>query len=297
MSVSYREVIEDVNRMVHGLGSFQEQTTWTTATMDSDDVTMTVNDASQLKIGLAEVEDELIYITNVPDATTVNIAPFGRGYMGTVAAAHGVNVKVVNHPVMPRFHIKVAITDCIRGLFPMLYQVKSTNFTYEVGRVNYPLPADLHDILTVEWLRSDSSEFWEPMLEWDLEEAQDATLGAEAVKQLALLETAFQGATVRVTYITDFGEFADENAAFSTIGMPDSYRDMIAYCAAGKLARSLDMGRLQHRHVENFARSQYVAVGDGYKIGAGWDQEYQKRLFYERIKLLDQYPPRPNFSR
>lgn len=293
MTTTLGQLTQQVSSLLHSFAGYHEQVTWLTQELTDSATSAVVNDATQVRIGVAEIEDELVYVVSSPDEATLTIAPFGRGYQGSVAAAHSVNAPVIGSPLVPRVEIQLAIRETLAQTYPTLYQVKSTTFTFTPTQMTYELPEDVDEILTVEWELTGPTNLWHPILEWDLvEKSQEAT-----GKAITLREAAEAGRSVQVVYTATFGELADSDATLESVGFPSTGIDVLRYGAAQRLIRGMDLARLQMRTVENASRAQYVAPGDANKVANNYFALYQQRLFEERTRLQHQYPARPHYER
>jgi hypothetical protein len=136
------DLVNSIHSALHSYTGIQEQQTWLTAGIDADDTALTVASLDAAQRGIAEIDDELVYVASTDDANGVELAPFGRGYRGTTAATHAINSAVTFAPAWPKAEIRKAITQCLDGLFPQLYQIKTTDISYLPNPVGYDLPAD-----------------------------------------------------------------------------------------------------------------------------------------------------------
>lgn len=288
---TYNDLVQRCRAALHSFSGFHEQVTWLTAEIAGADLNLQVNDSAQVRVGIIEVDDELMYVSSTTGDTVV-LAPFGRGYLGTTATTHDLNAQVTNSPMFPRHDIKAALDQCVKAVYPQLFQVKKVLLEYNIGQVTYELPADADEVLTVEWERTDTSGFWEPMLEWDLVENSEEATG----KAIHLLETAFQAAQVQVTYIAPFEPFSGDDT-LADAGFNESVDDILVFGALSRIIRAMDITRLQTRNAENYARAGFVSAKDAMNVANGYYAYYQQRLAEERNRLLKQYPPRPHFTR
>ncbi len=85
-----------VEQTIAEVGSYvknQESVTVITSSMDSDDLTVAIDDASSLSKGIVEIDEELIYVKkSIKDSGTIQILvvagnPVGRGWRGTTATS------------------------------------------------------------------------------------------------------------------------------------------------------------------------------------------------------------------
>src|SRR5687768_12965540 len=124
MSHTRTTVIEAVHTALHSYTGVHEQVTYLTSAIDGGTLTLPVGSTDGARRGIAEVGEELVYIDSSPSATDLLLAPFGRGYRATEAAAHDSGVMVTFDPAFPRASIGKALDQVVAGLFPALFQVK-----------------------------------------------------------------------------------------------------------------------------------------------------------------------------
>ena len=286
------DLIDSIAASLHSYTGVQEQATWLTADATADDLNLTVDQSDRIMRGISEVEDELVYV-DVSDQGSLKLAPFGRGYRGSTAAAHAANAKVTFDPSFPRVEIRRAIDQCVAGLYPQLYQIKTTDLTASAVAVGYELPADCDRVLRVEAQRlSDPVDYWQPVSRWSFDPASPESTG----KALNVVEAWPPGSTLRVVYAAPFGTFSDGSDTLESIGLQESHADLILYCVAARMVRFLDPGRLQIQAVENLSRSTVVQVGDASKVANQLYAMYQQRLAEERSRLLRLTPSQINYE-
>lgn len=282
------DLISRISSQLHSYTGTHEVVTHLTATMGSGVFTASVNSTDGAKRGIAEIEDELVYVDSV-SGTSLVIPPFGRGYRGTTAASHASGEMVTFDPAFPRVEIGNAIDQIVAGLYPALYQVKETTLAALSIDRSYTLPVGVEEVLRVEtkW-STDPTDYWYPINNWELEKKP----GAGAQHTLNLYEGAPTGWDVKVVYSSRFGTLTTDTA---TAGIPDSYEDLITYGATSKLIRFLEPARLQLGSVENVSRANLIQSGDAGKTATQLYALYQQRVAEERRQLLEQFPPRSNF--
>lgn len=288
---TYVELVNEIHDLLHSYCGSQEQVTYLTSGIDSDDLTLPVADASAFSQGLVEIGDELLQTSTATNSTEITVFPFGRGARGTTAAAHSANVMVTFNPLFPRSSIKREVSRCVEQLFPQLYAVDSTTFTFDGAQTTYDLPAGVEQVLKVTWETVGPSLYWQTVGAWEF--AQDSETGPT----LTFHEYVYPGRTVRVEYTKKPAGFSSDSDTFAVAGLQESWRNLIVYCVTSKLIRFLEPARLQTGTVENLSRASVVAAGDAGKIANQLYAMYQQELAYERRKLLDLNPPSIHFTR
>lgn len=279
------ELVASIHSSLHSYTGTQEQITWLTAGVDASTTSFPVNDTEAVMRGIAEVDDELIYV-HTSATNTLTLAPFGRGFRGSVAAAHATNAMIVFDPAFPRVRIIEAINQCIEGLFPVLFQVKTTDLTSVATDVSYVLPADCEQVLSVTVkYPGDPSDYWAPLTGWSF----DTTNTSGNVLNTSV---GLPGSTIRVTYAAKFSPLT---STFALAGLSESYADVILYCVAARMIRFLEPARLQTKAVENISRAQVTQAGDAGRMANQLYAMYQTRVAEERKRLLTTFPSQPNF--
>lgn len=289
---TFGDLIASIHTSLHSYSGTQEQATWLTADIDADDLVIPVGSVETALRGICEIDDELLYI-NSSDSSGLAVAPFGRGYRGSTAAAHSTNAAVVFDPPFPRAEIKRAIDQCVQGLFPALYQIKTTTFVYDASKLSFDLPADCESVIGVKYEAPTNLDYWEPIARWAFDPRSPLTNG----KALTITDYVSPSVTVQVTYRAKFGTFVAGTDTLASVGLQESYSDLILYNVSARMIRFLDATRLQVHAVENVSRSQVVAAGDAGRVADKLYALYQQRLQEERRRLLEIDPPSMNFSR
>ena len=103
MSTSLKNLIDDIQLDMQGYTYRQDRATYLTQACTSGDLILYAGSTDNIGKGIVEVEGELMWVDSYDkQANTLTIAPYGRGYNGTTAAAHAANVQVVITPTYPR---------------------------------------------------------------------------------------------------------------------------------------------------------------------------------------------------
>lgn len=288
---TFAELVDQVSVALHSYTT-QEKLTWLSSSLTNSATSFSVADGEQVSLGVIEVDDELMYVSSVA-TNTVTLAPFGRGYRGSVAATHAANAKVTFDPHFPRVDVKRAITQIMAAVYPQLYQIKETTFTFAGAQATYELPADTAGVVKVQYQVTGPSGYWQTLTTWEFEPNSELATG----KALTLHEAPEQQRTVKVVYRAPFGTLAADADTLDSVGFPESAIDVLIYGAAARLIRFLDVARLQMRTVENGARAEFVRSGDPSNIANQFYAMHVTRLQEERKKLLELEPPQMYFTR
>jgi len=298
---TFDDLVSDVRSNLQGYTLRQDRITYLTNVggVNTTATALTVGSADNLAKGIIEIDDELIWIDNFnKSSSTMNAAPgFGRGYLGTTPSPHSVNAQVVLAPTFPRVTIKKAINDTIRSLYPKLFAVGSTTFTFNASQVTYPLPDDAREVLYMSWQTTGSSKEWLPIRKWRFDPlANSPTFNTQ--KTINLYENIQPGRTVKVWY-TMVPDTMDANTDdfVDVTGLPDSCQDVIVYGACYRLLSFLDAGRINLSSAEadlNDTKNPYNAGASASRYVFAL---FQQRLQEEALKLSDQFPIRIHLTR
>jgi hypothetical protein len=264
-------------------------------TTTSDEIT--IGSSASLAKGIIEIDDELIWIDSFNKATsTLNVIPgFGRGYQGTAPAPHAQYAQVTLAPTFPRTAIKKAINDTINSLFPNLWAVTSTTFTYNASVTTYALPDDLESILYLSWQTTGSSQEWLPINRWRADGmANAATFNTN--NTVSIYDSVQPGRTVQIWYTTTANTLDNNTDDFADVtGLPQSCQDVVTLGAAYKLLSFLDPGRINLSSAEADAADSKIPSTAGVSSSRYIYALYQQRLNEEALKLKDKYPIRLHY--
>ena len=295
------ELINEVKSNLIGYTLRQDRITYLTNSggVSTTSTQFNVGSSDNLAKGIIEIDDELIWIDNFnKTSSSMNSAPgFGRGYMGTTAAPHAENAQVTLSPAFPRVSIKKAINDTIRSLYPKLFAVSSTTFTFNASQVNYALPDDAREVLYMSWQTTGPSLEWLPIKRWRFDPlANAATFNTQ--KTVNIYENIQPGRTIKVWY-TMVPETMDSNTDdfVDVTGLPDSAQDVIIYGACYRLLTFLDAGRINLSSAEADLNDTKNPYNSGSNASRYVFALFQQRLQEEALKLSDQFPIRLHLTR
>lgn len=298
---TFNDLVDEVKSNLQGYTLRQDRITYVTNTtgLTTTSSEITVGSASNLAKGIIEIDDELIWIDSFDKANnTLDVAPgFGRGYMGTTASPHAQYAQVTLAPTFPRVTIKKALNDTIRSLYPKLFAVGSTTFTFNAAQVTYPLPDDAREVLYMSWQTTGSSKEWLPIRKWRFDPlANTPTFNTQ--KTINLYENIQPGRTVKVWY-TMVPDTMDANTDdfVDVTGLPDSCQDVIVYGACYRLLSFLDAGRINLSSAEADLNDTKIPSSAGSSVSKYVFALFQQRLQEEALKLSDQFPIRIHLSR
>lgn len=285
-TATYSTLIDEVILALSGLGMSDDQATSLGGSIDIGDLTFQVTETGIVSRGIAEIEDELVWVSSV-NASNVTLSSWGRGFRGTTAAAHAAGAIVNYKPTWPRSSVARAVNDAINGVYPALYAVANTEFTPTVTKWQYELPANTERVLAVEQ-RVTAIDQWVRLRSWDVVHKANTTDFATGVS--LRLSLAAPTGTVRVWYATRPLGLTNPSDAFTASGLPASCRDVITLGAAARMIPWLDIGRLPVQAVEADALAQPRPLGTAIQGAREIRALYQARLLEEQKAMDLLYP-------
>lgn len=205
----------------------------------------TFADGSGFSTGLVEIGTELVYVQNI-DRTTGEFSGVLRGFRGTAASAHLAGTRVRNNPRFPVQSVLNAINDTVQALYPRLVAVKSTEFTGAAARVQYDVPADALQVLSVKWLPAGSSKAWAPIKRWKFNNF--AGSNADSTKTIDILAPA-NGRKIQLVYTAEPGT-VDYLTTITELGLPKYAEEVIIFGTCWRLASFIDSSKVAQTSAE-----------------------------------------------
>ena len=279
---TFADLVNDVLLLMQGYGLQEDGAAFLTgAGVTASGLSFTVDDASNLGPGLAEIGDELVYIRSVAQATnTVTIAPDGRGYRGTLAVAHSADARVTMSPTLPRSLVKRKINETIVGVYPTVWGVGSTTLTYDPVVANYELPTDVEDILQVTYEEVGPDRSWPPVRRWKLDKHPDSTDYATG-KSLYIWDALGGAQSIRVVYQKRPSELALDADDLTDTGLANTARAAVVAGAAWRLVSFMDASRLKVSAAEMDLLDDKNPIGTGTQVGSYLRRQYERELAEE----------------
>ena len=301
MSYTLGQMMDEVRVNLSGYTLRQDRITnlANTGGINTTDLAIKIGNSENLAKGIIEIDDELIWINSFDKANlTLNaIAGFGRGYSGTTPAPHAENAQVTLTPTFPRINVKKAINDTINSLYPKLFAINHTTFTFNAAQVAYPLPDDARDVLFVSWQTVGPSKEWLPVNRWRIDRMANVQ-AFDTTKTINIYEKIMPGRTVQVYYSTIPNTLTNSSDDYATVtGLPESSRDVITLGAAYRLLSYLDTGRINLSSAEADINDNKLPSTAGASASKYVFALYQQRLLEESTKLQDRFPIRVHYSR
>jgi hypothetical protein len=293
------DMIAEVRSSLAGFTLRQDRISYLTSAITTTDTAIQIGSSANLAKGIIEINNELIWVDNFDKSNnTMNAAPgFGRGYQGTSPSPHAVNSQVILTPSFPRTNIQQAINDTIGSVYPKLFAVYSTTFTFNASQTTYALPDSAKNVIYMSWQTTGSSREWLPIDKWrqDLM-ANAATFNTQ--KTVNIYENIQPGRTVQVWYAANPQTMTSGTDDFSAVtGLPESCRDVIIYGAAYRLLSFVDPGRINLTSAESDLADSKVPGSAGSTNSRYIYALYQQRLQDESLKLTGNFPIRVHYTK
>lgn len=297
---TFSQMTSEVQSNLQGYSLRQDRITWlaTAGGISATALTIKIGSADNLAKGIVQIDNELIWVNSFDRQTlTLNVAPgFGRGYMGTTPSPHAENAQIILTPTFPITMIQQAINDAINSLYPKLFQVSSTTFTYNAAQIAYPLPDDARDVLYGSWQTPGPSKEWLPINRWRIDRMANVA-AFNTTKTVNLYEKIVPGRTVQVYYSTIPSNLTNDSDDFAAVtGLPESSRDVVTLGAAYRLLSYIDTGRINLSSAEADLADTKLPSTAGASASKYIFALYQQRLQEESTKLQDRFPIRLHYT-
>jgi hypothetical protein len=287
------DLINDVLLAVEGWGMNQGRAAFLSGSMTNVATSFTVANADNLSEGVAEIDDELVYIQSV-SGTTVTISADGRGYRGTTAASHSSGARVTMNPLVPRAVVKQKINDTIAGVYPALRGKATTTFTYLGTAATYELPALAEDVIQVTYDAPGVTGQWPKLYGWKLDTNANVT-EYDTGKTLTLLQVIDVGRTVQVVYTTKPTALSSTSDNLTASGLADTARACIVAGAVWRLASFVGAAMLRQDSVAMDVVDDQSRQ-DPARVAAYLRAQYELELAEERRRQDFNQPPTMSFA-
>ena len=293
------DMVDEVRSSLAGYTLRQDRITYLTSAVNTTDLAFGIGSSANLAKGVVEIDEELIWVDNFNQSTSVlNAAPgFGRGYQNTSPAPHSQYAQITLSPTFPKVMIKKAINDVINSVYPKLWSVASYTFTFNSSQTTYPLPDDVESILYMSWQTTGSSREWLPINRWRADLMANVTT-FNTQKTINLYENIQPGRTVQVWYTTTPNTLDSNTDDFADVtGLPISSAEVIILGASYKLLSYLDAGRINLSSAEADLNDTKIPSTAGVSSSRYIFALYQQRLSEEALKLQNKYPIRIHYTK
>ena len=297
---TFSQMTSEVQSNLQGYSLRQDRITWlaTAGGISATDLTIKIGSADNLAKGIVQIDNELIWVNSFDRQNlTLNVAPgFGRGYMGTTPSPHAENAQIILTPTFPITMIQQAINDSINSLYPKLFQVASTTFTFNAAQIAYALPDDARDVLYGSWQTPGPSKEWLPINRWRIDRMANVP-AFNSTKTVNIYEKIVPGRTVQIYYSTIPSNLTNDSDDFAAVtGLPESSRDVVTLGAAYRLLSYIDTGRINLSSAEADLADTKLPSTAGASASKYIFALYQQRLQEESTKLQDRFPIRLHYT-
>lgn len=287
---TFKELTDEVLLALHGYGLAQPRTTFLVSGIDADDLTATVRNASDIDMGLAEIDGELVFIESVDRAAgTITFSPDGRGYYGTMASAHAANARLTFAPTWPRQRVKAAINDVILGVWPTLFGVAQTQFTYTPAVTTYEMPTDAEGVLSVTADTNGPSRQQQIIRSYRFDSVAPTDEFATQ-NSITLLEAASPGRTVTVTYTKAPSILSADSDTIASSGLRESARQLLMLGACAQLLSMMDVSRLTVDTAPADELDNRNQIGSAARLANQFQIRYEMEIEKERQRLRQTTP-------
>lgn len=292
MTLLVRDIVGEVIDTWHSYVREQNPVTALAGSLDSDDITFTVDDATKLGVGLVEVGDEMVQVRSIDrTSASVTLEAWGRGQMSSLAESHALGTRVTASPTTPRVRVRDALSDTMQEVFPQLFAVDEVFITATPAVVRYALPADAYHVISVSYLPAGPSLSYIPVKRW----RQNKT---PTTVELEILSRVMPGLNrVRVFYVKSPPSQLTMTDDFEALGYPTSIRGVLVLGCVARLAAFTEASRVQTGSVESNGRSDAVPVGSSLSLSRYLYQLFRQRLDDEAANLQARYPIVSHFTR
>ena len=299
MSYTFAQMVDEVRGSLAGYTLRQDRITNLATAINATDLSVVIGSSENLAKGVIEIDEELLWINTFDrNNNTLNVIPgFGRGYSGTTPSPHAQNAQVTLTPTFPKVNVKKAINDTINSLYPKLFAVGHTTFTFNAAQIAYPLPDDARDVLYISWQTPGPSKEWLPVNHWRIDRMANVP-AFNTTKTVNIYEKIVPGRTVQVYYSTIPNTLTNSTDDFATVtGLPESSRDVVTFGASYRLLSYLDTGRINLSSAEADINDAKLPSTAGASASKYIFALYQQRLQEESNKLQDRFPIRIHYSK
>jgi hypothetical protein len=308
MTTTLSDMINEVSMNLSGYTLTQDRSTYLrtavtgTTSSSASPTTLSLGSTENVGKGIVEIDEELLWIDTYDRiGNTATVAPYGRGYLGTTAATHALDAKVTIAPTFPRFSIKRAINDTIKGLSGTLFAADTTTITYSSAVSTYRLPATgtslgIRNILSVAYESIGPSKEWIPIRSWRFDSNANAT-SFTSEQTISIYDVITSGRTIQIVYSKDPTAFTTNSEVFSTqTGLPDSCRDLVITGAIYRLLSNLDPARAAMVSAQADETDSKRPYGSSQSLTRQIYALYTQRLAEEVKSQQNKHPIRVHYS-
>ena len=308
MTTTLSDMINEVSMNLSGYTLTQDRSTYiksavaATASSSASPIVLSLGSTDNVGKGIVEIDEELFWIDTYDRVgNTATVAPYGRAYLGTTLATHAVDTKVTISPTFPKFSIKRAINDTIKGLSGTLFAADTTTITYSSAVSTYRLPATgtslgIRNVLSVAYESIGPSKEWIPIRSWRFDSNANAT-SFTSEQTISIYDMITSGRTIQIVYSKDPTSFATNADVFTTqTGLPDSCRDLVVLGSTYRLLSNLDPARAAMVSAQADETDSKRPYGSSQSLTRQIYALYTQRLAEEVKSQQSKYPIRVHYS-
>ena len=308
MTTTLSDMINEVSMNLSGYTLTQDRSTYiksavaATASSSASPIVLSLGSTDNVGKGIVEIDEELFWIDTYDRVgNTATVAPYGRAYLGTTLATHAVDAKVTISPTFPKFSIKRAINDTIKGLSGTLFAADTTTITYSSAVSTYRLPdtgtsLNIRNILSVAYESVGPSKEWIPIRSWRFDSNANAT-SFTSEQTISIYDMITSGRTIQIVYSKDPTPFATNADVFTTqTGLPDSCRDLVILGSTYRLLSNLDPARAAMVSAQADETDSKRPYGSSQSLTRQIYALYTQRLAEEVKSQQNKYPIRVHYS-
>ncbi len=301
-------MINEVSMNLSGYTLTQDRSTYiksavaATASSSASPIVLSLGSTDNVGKGIVEIYEELFWIDTYDRVgNTATVAPYGRAYLGTTLATHAVDTKVTISPTFPKFSIKRAINDTIKGLSGTLFAADTTTITYSSAVSTYRLPTTgtslgIRNVLSVAYESIGPSKEWIPIRSWRFDSNANAT-SFTSEQTISIYDMITSGRTIQIVYSKDPTSFATNADVFTTqTGLPDSCRDLVILGSTYRLLSNLDPARAAMVSPQSDEVDSKRPYGSSQSLTRQIYALYTQRLAEEVKSQQSKYPIRVHYS-
>jgi hypothetical protein len=296
---TFNDMVDEVLLNLAGYTMRQDRLTYLTAAVTSTTaLSATIASVDNVARGLIEIDEELLFVDSVNrPASSLVVAPFGRGYQGTAATTHAINTKVTIAPTFPRIAVKRALNDTVKAVYPQLWGIGTHTFSYSPAQSTYALPSDAEGVIAVAFSTTGPTKEWLPIRSYR-HDSMANTASFTSGNTITLYSGVEPGRTVQVTYSKEATAMVNNSDNFVGVtGLPLSTKDVIIYGAAYRLISFVDPSRLTFTSAEADEADRTKPIGVGANASRFIFSLYQQRLQEEAGRLKGKFPVRVHYTR
>jgi hypothetical protein len=308
MTATLSDMINEVSMNLSGYTLTQDRSTYlrsavaATASSSASPIVLSLGSTENVGKGIVEVNEELFWIDTYDRiGNTATVAPYGRAYLGTTLAAHAADTKVTIAPTFPRFSIKRAINDTIKGLSGILFAADTTTITYSSAVSTYRLPTTgtslgIRNILSVAYESLGPSKEWIPIRSWRFDSNANST-AFTSEQTISIYDMITSGRTIQIVYSKDPTAFTSNSEVFTTqTGLPESCRDLVVTGSIYRLLSNLDPARAAMVSAQADETDSKRPYGSSQSLTRQIYVLYTQRLAEEVKSQQNKYPIRVHYS-